>query len=231
VWPRSGQFTGWSRNASTDIDFAEPGVIGVDIDNGDYTARLDIMDAYFGQANARLESQRDGDMVLTVNDSRGEREFLIQDGGTGSIYKCGVGEARTFSGAYPRDDSGPPRPGVVVWSPWTASANPDYWYDHYRELVIDGELDESTAFNWFIGQTINGEYLTPELRTFGVYLRDLPSRPMGGTLGTVRYTSGGVTRTLNIADPRSSPANFISVMDVIYDLANNDRDFYFTFND
>jgi hypothetical protein len=57
----------------------------VTVNNIDYIATWKIKDAYSGKVEARVNPQRSGDVVLTVDDEHGQHEFLLKQGGLGQI--------------------------------------------------------------------------------------------------------------------------------------------------
>ena len=86
VWPEGKQWKSWHGFADVSFKLGQAGAIILSIDNFDYEAKWTIQNAYSGDVTARVNSTADGDVVLTVTDSDGQHEFLVQQGGLGELY-------------------------------------------------------------------------------------------------------------------------------------------------
>jgi hypothetical protein len=90
--PPGAVFTAWQSQAQLDLEFAEYGELEVSVAGNGYASTCRIFDAYSGDVNASLESRRDGEVVVYIEDELGSHEFLIENGGLGPVSVRGRAE-------------------------------------------------------------------------------------------------------------------------------------------
>ena len=204
--PATSRFTGWKTGNSIRVSYGDAGLLYLTVANGPYTARWTLNNAYSGTAHTTVKADTNGDIHLSVTDSRGTHNFLVKDGGLGPIYSRGW----TYPGAsYPRQDS----PSVPDGR--TAGV----WYRTYLNQVRDRMMRESAPMTWLIEQYQDNSFVNSNVRNFGVVLGQLEGTPLSTTpIGTLRYQQAGRSYKLDIPDPRRSPADFAAVAKVLYDL-------------
>lgn len=83
--PYGAQFNGWNPSADVSFEFGDAGLIILTVNNIDYIAKWTIPNAYAGKVEARVNSAADGSVVLTVTDADGLHEFMVGDGGLGTM--------------------------------------------------------------------------------------------------------------------------------------------------
>jgi hypothetical protein len=210
IRPQSATFNGWRSNANIQLDYGDAGQLLLTVNNVDYTATWTINKAYTGSVKTSVESENDGDVIVTVQDAGGTHQYMVKDGGIGPIYA----RATSVAGA-------PATPG----SPGTTVTR---WYTPYREAVRRGTLEETRAMEWFIQQFQDNAYVSDDLQALGELLGDLTGVAQSGPVAYLSYVSGGRQQQVRIPDPRRNPGTFAEAMDLIYGLDQDDERYIIT---
>jgi hypothetical protein len=210
--PATSRFSGWKTGNTIRVGYGDAGILYFTVQNGSYTARWTLDNAYSGNPHTTVKADSNGDVHLNVTDSSGSHEFLVKDGGLGPIYSRGWSyTGNSGGGTYPQGGYGYPS------VPDGRSAG--VWYKTYRTQVKDRALRDSTAMTWLIQQYQDNSFVNAKLRDLGVVLGQLEGTPLSSSpIGTIRYQQGGRSYELDIPDPRRSPSDFSAVAKVLYDL-------------
>jgi hypothetical protein len=211
LWPNNARFTGWNKNRTfqTKTDDRE-GRLQLSIDNIDYNANWTISQIHNGKAQVMIDPMADGDIYLTVKDSRGSRELLIRNGGIGPLY------IRKGGGGFGPPDKGtnPPRPEQGM-----------AWSRPYEDLVTAGQISRSPGMDWFIGQVNADSYDASSLAGLGRYLRNNLPEQVRSEIGVLKYTQLWQTKRISIPDPRNSVSGFVYAMDKAYNFYQEGTNF------
>ncbi|MBN2082141.1 hypothetical protein JW859_08025 [bacterium] len=195
--PANARFTGWQSEARVNLEWGDYGEIVVSVIKNGYKCKTRLYRAYTGGVNASLESLNNGDIIVSVADDFGSHEFRIENGGLGPVFVRG------------RDDAANPSRSTPVYG--GAPAGED-WFIPYRDLVDAGQLGESAAMEWLIGQYLADAYEHPELRKLCYRLAELDGQEYFDSLGWFMYESAGRIREMEIPDPRLNPAGFVHMV-------------------
>lgn len=216
IAPADAKFEGWGEAADINFRWGGYGQIIVEIANDNYKAQWTVDDAYHGSVNVSTQSQPTGDILIQVDDSLGQHEFLLHNGGLGPFMHRVTREA---------DASAPAEPAAEVTetaavqasapqTPAAPKAPAGVWYQAYREQVAAGSLAGSEALEWFISQYETGDYESDSLALLCERLRSLEPE-VQTALGKLAYTFDGQPRSIEIPDPRTSPVSFVQIMNRI----------------
>ncbi|MCC7477850.1 hypothetical protein IT575_05270 [bacterium] len=204
VVPRNAVFKGWQSGNSMVIRIGANEDIYLTVTNGSYTAETALEDVFQGAVKTKATADSGGWVILEVADSRGTREFRIEQGGLGPVYARTVG-GKSTSPVDPDDD-------------YTGTVPSGKWDSAYNSLVQSGRLKASASMEWMREQVRDRDYASDALRDLGEYLRQIEGEAAHRRLGVLRWFSGQREKKLDIPDPRTDPEAFVLVMNNVYAL-------------
>lgn len=218
--PPDAKFSGWNVDSGIDLGWGQYGEVTLDIQNSAYRAQWTIENAYHGEVKANVVASPDGNVVLTIKDTQGTREFRIENGGVGPI-SMRLPEA----GAPDETEDGGNAAGTETTPEVKEEAQEEpAWTAQYRAAVAAGQMENAPTMDWFIKQTMTRDYETDALRDLGDAVMSLSGQPMWDKpLGTMAYYVNDERKEMQIPDPRSYPEGFTHVINKMYILTLSEQ--------
>ena len=225
ITPEDAEFTGWNIDSGIDLGWGDYGEVVLDIENSAYRANWTIPNAYEGEVKASVQAGPDGNVLLTITDSKGEREFRIENGGIGPIMTrtpeaedAADADSQDSADAMTAEPLDEPEPESQP-----AAADPE-WAAEYRTAVAAGQLESAPTMDWFINQTRTRSYESDALRDLGDAVLGLSGQPKWNEpLGIMAYYVNDQRKEMHIPDPRTYPEGFSHVINKMYILTLSDQ--------